>query len=249
MAVTRRDALVLVGAAAAFAGLNGLVRWHGSSVLAFEPAPGLPGFRRIAEEGGSISAASFLLSPSGPRGVLPKGAQLCQIAFAGDPGAVGTLTIASFSDFFCPYCRILDVDLRKIADADPRVSVVWHQVPLLGPSSRLAARGAMAAANQGAFARFQTRLLHTMFVPTRSYLQDFAQREGLDVPRFLADLDAPDTEARLAASLAAFDAFGFVGTPGMAVGRTLINGAISPARLRELVDIEIDLPAPTGCRE
>ena len=53
-----------------------------------------------------------------------------------------------------------------------------------------------------------------------------------------------DGFAELAQSMAAFRSFGFVGTPGIAVGRTLVNGVIAPRVLRRLVEIEIDGDGP-----
>ena len=58
---------------------------------------------------------------------------------------------------------------------------------------------------------------------------------------------APETQEQLARSASAFRAFGFVGTPGLVVGRTLVAGAISLRDLRALIELELGEDAPSAC--
>ncbi len=210
--------------------------------IAFEPVNDLDGFRRIAGQGISLGGAVLTVGQETDARLPPS--RICEVAFEGREQGPGRLVIASFSDFFCPYCRELEAELRRIAAADARVSIITHEVPLLGFASVMAAKGAIAADRQGAYEPYYARLIRTTFVPNRAYLEDFARGEALDVARFMDDLDADATQAQLADSLAAFRTFGFVGTPGLAVGGTLVNGVIAPRVLRQLVEMEIAADAP-----
>ena len=247
MALTRRNLIVLGGAALGYGALAGGYRlWPGTS-LAFEPVAEPAGFRRIAGQGVSLANAGLVGIDQGTRAPVPTGQGLCNVAFGGAQSGQGALAIASFSDFFCPYCRVLDMQLHDIVKDMPQVSTVWHQVPLLGRASQLAARGALAAMDQGAFDTYQARLTRTSFVPTPAYLRAFANETRLDTDRFMSTLNTAETQDQLARSAGAFRAFGFVGTPGLVVGRTLVAGVISPRDLRQLIDLELSEGPPPGC--
>ena len=237
---------MIVGAAGV--GLLGAVAWRfwPVSEIVFETVRSPAGFRRIA--GAGMSPFDAILSIGQENGGAKlEGDALCKVAFGGRAQVPGRLVIASFSDFFCPYCRVLEAELYQIAARDDRVVIVPHEVPLLGFASLMAAKGAIAAGRQGAYDAYYARLIRTSFVPNAAYMEDFARNEGLDVAQFKADLESKDTTRQLERSLAAFRSFGFVGTPGIVVGRTLVNGVIAPDVLRRLVDIELESGASDAC--
>lgn len=200
----------------------------------FEPVPGMPGFRRIA--GGATSGASpFVgLDRPGPRTEAPPD-DLCAALFGARP-AEGVVPIAMFTDYNCPYCRILTGTLNGIVErSDGAVRVRWHEWPLLGGASSLAARASLAADLQGAYAAFHDRLMRSRFVPTPAYVSDLARRAGIDAARLRADMDGPEVSRRLAETAALAGMFGFPGTPSLVVGRTVAVGAIGDGRLEALI--------------
>lgn len=231
--------------------MMGAVAGAGAAAFAFWPAPrlafdtqGVPeGFRRLADQGGGVTVALTGVS------VLPRqdplsAADLCALTFKGADTGAGVLAIAVFSDYFCPYCRVLDAEVEEIAAKDSRIALVRHEVPLLGRPSQMAARAAIAAARQGVGAPFRRRLLRTSFVPNPAYLRGIAEEEGLDPEMLIEDLDHPETDDVLTQSRRVFRAFGFPGTPGLVVGRTLVAGVISPRALRALIALELEGRGP-----
>lgn len=237
MSLSRRSILTLGGAAIGLGAIGGGfgLAWR-RTPLEFEEVLNPGGFRRLKTQSGGLSAFVGGVETS-PRPALGA-ARLCDVTFQGQAQGQGQVVIASFSDFFCPYCRVLDAQVHEIAGNDAAVTLVSHQVPLLGRSSLMAARGSIAAGNQGAYEAYFARLIRTTFVPNPAYLRDFAQGQGLDVARFEADFASGETDRMLEESAQAFRAFGFVGTPGLVVGRTLINGVIAPRDLRALIALE-----------
>jgi protein-disulfide isomerase len=206
----------------------------------FAAIPGLPGFRRL--DGGAVSAPARdpfagLRAPGDPPApeALPPGA-LCAALFGPAPVPQGTVPVASFSDYYCPYCR--DLTARLAARNDPGLRIVWHELPLLGDASAAAARAALAADRQGAYAALQARLFRARFQPTDAYLAEIGRSLGLDVPRLLADARGEEVARRLSASARAAATLGIGGTPALVVGRTLVTGAISDDRLDALIDRE-----------
>ena len=67
---------------------------------------------------------------------------------------------------------------------------------------------------------------------------------GLDVDRLARDMASPDVQADLDRTRALADIFGFVGTPGLVVGRTVLNGAIPYTLLRRIAEDESSIPVP-----
>ena len=214
--------------------------------LEFEDIDQPAGFRRI--RAGETSTGGFDpfagIDSAGPAEPAPSAVSavrqdICNALFEGWTPGSGTVPIASFSDYNCPICRITT---RRIAQAAPvqdgTARVTWHELPILGKTSVLAAKAALAADNQGAYAAFQDRLLRSAFQPTDGYIDALASDLDLDRGRLARDMESPDIEARIDRSLALRDLFGFRGTPAILVGRTVIEGDIGEATLSRLIELE-----------
>jgi protein-disulfide isomerase len=169
---------------------------------------------------------------------------LCSALFreARGPG----VRVASFSDYFCPYCRVLTQELAQ-REAAGRISVAWHELPLLSEASEVAAKAALAAERQGGYAAFHARLMRARFEPTPAYLAEIARSAGLEAERLLTDMDSVAVRAQLAESAAVAARFGFIGTPALVIGRTVVVGTVSPARLDQLIAAEAE-EGPGRCR-
>ena len=139
--------------------------------------------------------------------------------------------LAVFGDFFCPYCRILMARVRTMTD----VSVTWHELPLLGPSSVKAARAAEAARLQNGYLAFYDELTRSGFRPSDRYMSAVAGAAGLDGARLRADMDGPEVALRLAQSAAAATRLGFFATPALVIEHTAILGALPTWQLETLL--------------
>jgi len=209
----------------------------------FEAVAGVPGFRRIAggEISGNINPLAGLEAPGARTAAAAQEevrADICGALFGGTP-AQGVVPVASFSDYYCPFCRVLTQRLDEIERASGgSVRITWHEWPLLGSNSEFAARAALAADRQGAYAAFHKRLMRTSFVPTPEFLEALANDIGIDPVQMAADIRSAAVSDRLRTSAALSAVFGFRGTPALVVGRTVVTGAITDATLRALIDQE-----------
>lgn len=153
----------------------------------------------------------------------------------GDKGADAVLV--EFFDYRCPYCRTL-MEIIDQVRKKTRIRVIYKEWPILGTSSLLAARAALAAHNQGKYREFHTRLMQSRFIPTPAYIEDLARQFGMDLERLLHDMKAEETKRTLRRSSALAKSLNLVGTPALVVGRTIVRGAISRARLERLIEVE-----------
>ncbi|WP_299821648.1 DsbA family protein [uncultured Jannaschia sp.] len=209
----------------------------------FEPIERPAGFRRIA--GGDSSSGFDLFmglddapDPEMTATVERVERRICETLY-GSETEPGVVRVASFSDYNCPYCRALTIRLSKIeAASEGGVRIAWHELPLLGEASTMAAQAALAAKRQGAYVAFHKHLMRTPFGTTPEYLEVLAEDIGVDGARLLTDMASEDVRRELRESSALADIFAFVGTPALVVGRTVVQGEIGEARLRSLIERE-----------
>ena len=107
-----------------------------------------------------------------------------------------------------------------------------------GLRSELAARASVAAARQGKQQELRRRFMRTPLVAEEASVLRVAADIGLDVDRLARDMASPEVQADLDRTRALADIFGFVGTPGLVIGRTVLNGAIPYALLRRIAEDE-----------
>lgn len=206
----------------------------------FSSLPRAPGFRKIS--GGAVSGRSDpLIGLEVPPASVPiPDIPLCDMLFSQIAGAQA-LPVAYFSDYNCTYCRDLTPRLLAL-QAEGAISLAWHELPLLGPSSLVAARGALAAQMQDGLEDFHARLMQGRFLPTIDVMIRLAQESGLNEDQFAQDMKTPAIDTHLAVSKAAARQLGIWATPALVVGRTVVQGAIDQSRLRRLIRLETAEP-------
>ncbi len=161
----------------------------------------------------------------------------------GDHGA--KVTIVEFFDYRCPYCKVLAKILSQ-AQIKYRLRVVYKEWPILGKGSELAARAALAADKQDRYQEFHTELMSSGFIPTVGYIDNLVAGLGMDRLRLSRDMASNETTLALRRTSALAEELGFFCTPGLVVGRTIVQGAITRAELESLIEIEAssELPCP-----
>ncbi len=208
---------------------------------------GVPkGFRKVVTSGDGISAglSNPLIGlqdpnkPSRPAGFELTQANLDDVLF--DVRATpGIVRLAYFTDYNCPYCRVLGKELASLADApNGDVHISWRELPLLGETSLLGARAAIAAREQQAYLAFHKRLNTGVVRINRNYIEAISYDLSLDFQRLVRDMGSAKTDLKLAQATAVQSAFSVIGTPFLLIGRTAINGRVSPPLLRRLIELE-----------
>ncbi|MEM0948660.1 MAG: DsbA family protein [Pseudomonadota bacterium] len=227
----RRGVLVLGAAFLAVVGANEL--FNRPAPPDFEDVPGLPEFRMLRFGGVSGQVFDPFIGIDTLRAAVPRipDAQVCGTLFTHSGHGV---PVASFSDYFCPYCRVLTRELTTRAEAGD-ISVTWHELPLLGETSVMAARAALAADMQGAYLEIHNRLMRSRVVATDAYLENLAEGAGLNAARFVRDANSELVQNRIQTAQGLAERFGFYGTPALVVGRTAVLGSIPVDKLDRLI--------------
>ncbi|MDV7142986.1 DsbA family protein [Tropicimonas sp. TH_r6] len=254
MAIDRRLFLAGLGVAAVGAAAWKYVPRIFEAPLSFEAMADPEGFRKI--EGGKRSAAFdpfFGLSPDevDPGEAVTEATvrqDICGALYGGNTVPSGVVRIASFSDYYCPYCRVQTQKLARLEEnSSGGIEVVWHELPLLGETSDMAAKAALAAKRQGAYVLFHKRLMKSAFRPTPEYLRLLSKDIGIDHDQMAADMASASVEEELRTSAALARIFAFVGTPALVVGKTVIQGQISDRTIERLIELEREEGVSATC--
>ena len=131
------------------------------------------------------------------------------------------LTLVEYGEYECPFCaRATGVADELRARFGDQLRYVFRHLPLadVHPHAELASRAAVAAQAQGRFWE-----MHDLLFAHRDQLEledlaGYAAQLGLDLERFLRDLEHEDTAARVRDDVASAEASGARGTPTFFIG-------------------------------
>jgi len=247
----RRDLLIIGATVGVIFGLRAVPwdRYFGRGPT-YSAIAGLAPFRTL-KTSGQVSGASLALAglddpdeddPARRARMEAVKTDICGALFGTNLSA-GVVPIAYFSEFLCPYCRALERDLDEIlAEESGTVQLVQHELPIFGPASELAARASVAAARQGLQQPLRQRFMRTSLVADQRSVLAVAAGVGIDSARLARDMNSAEVQAELDRTRALADVFGFAGTPGLVIGRTVAEGAVPRSLLRRIIADELSLP-------
>ncbi len=152
---------------------------------------------------------------------------------AGNPK--GDVTLVEFYDPRCPYCRRMLPAIQALIQHDPKLRVVYKDIPVLGPASVMEARAILAAQRQGGYEKMQTALMSNPAQPTDALIRDTARSLGLDPARLATDMSSASVTHQIDANLALAHELKVEGTPVWIVGDDFIPGAVDQTALESAI--------------
>ena len=162
---------------------------------------------------------------------------------AGNPQ--GDITVVEFFDYNCGYCKRGLHDVIKLVESDPKVRVVFKELPILSKGSEEASRVAIAAGRQGKYWDVHKAMLEAKGVMNETNALAIASKLGLDIDKLKKDMASPDVEAEIKKSEALAKKMGVNGTPHFLVGDRSIPGA--PEDLYDQLEKHVTDLRKSGC--
>lgn len=162
---------------------------------------------------------------------------------AGNPN--GDITVVEFFDYNCGYCKRGLHDVIKLVDTDPKVRVVFKELPILSKGSEEASRVAIAAGKQGKYWDVHRAMLEAKGVMNEANALAIANKLGLDMDKLKKDMASPEVEAEIKKSEALAKKMGVNGTPHFLVGDRAIPGA--PEDLYDQLEKHVTELRKSGC--
>jgi protein-disulfide isomerase len=151
--------------------------------------------------------------------------------------ANGDVTIVEWFDYNCPYCRKLEPELRQVVHDDGKVRLIWKDWPILGPTSVVATRMALASRYQNKFVEAHEAMMGVSSKLTEPRIKELLSGAGIDMDRLNSDLGthAKAIDAVIKRNKAQAEAFGFDGTPSFIVGKFRVPGILTMAEFDQAI--------------
>jgi protein-disulfide isomerase len=151
--------------------------------------------------------------------------------------ATPKLTLVSFTDYNCSFCKQLDPMLEKIVQRYPDVAIVIKPLPFRGETSSLAARVALTTWREHPE---QFRALHEVLMSKKGYHTNATIEAA--VKKSGASAVTPDEKSMetLSLNLQLARVTGVQGTPATLVGDTMLAGAVPWETLEGLVKEKLE---------
>ena len=148
----------------------------------------------------------------------------------------GSVLLEEFGDYQCPPCGSLHPLIKTLkSEYGDRLKLAFYQFPLIAvhKNALTAAHAAIAAKQQGKFWEMHNMLYENQAAwselpDLRPVVTNFAIQLGLDVNRFVKDLDSPDIAAMVEADMQRGANFRVTSTPTLFInGQPVPNEKIS----------------------
>jgi protein-disulfide isomerase len=149
----------------------------------------------------------------------------------------GDVTIVEFFDYNCGYCKRVHPTVVKLLKSDGKIRYVFKEFPILGPSSILAARAALAAWNldQSKYEIFHTALMKSRGGLSEGKILRIAMKSGFDEAKLKTAMKDPKVEAAIQKNHSIAQALKITGTPAFIIGDQVIPGAIDIDTMKKII--------------
>lgn len=156
--------------------------------------------------------------------------------------------IEEFADYQCPTCASMHKTMKEINSLySGRIQFTYRNFPLtqIHKNAYEAAVAAEAAGQQGKFWAMQDQIFNNQQAwsnsnEARKIFEEYAQKIGLDIPKFQTDMAGLVTKTRVDADLARAKAIPVNSTPTIYINdRKLTLEQMSVSAMRQIIDAEL----------
>lgn len=149
----------------------------------------------------------------------------------------GDVTIVTFFDYNCPFCKRTVEPMNTVVRADGKVRVVYKDWPILSASSVYGAKLALAAGFQGKYSEAHHALMGLRRRSSEDEMRAAVAAAGVDLKRLEADARANSATitALLKRNNAQAEELGLQGTPAFLIDPFLIPAALDEAGFRQVI--------------
>jgi protein-disulfide isomerase len=149
------------------------------------------------------------------------------------------VNILEYGDYECPFCGKAYYVIDRLLKEDAAIlSYSFRNFPLINihPNALPAALAAEAAALQDKFWQMYTVLYENQSLLDGEYILAYAQKIGLDVKKFIRDMDADEVVSRVEEDLLSGEENGVNSTPTFFLNGELYTGPYDYGILSAVID-------------
>ncbi len=153
---------------------------------------------------------------------------------AWEGAADGDVTLVEFFDYACGYCRTSVADVNRLLAEDKKLKVVYHDMPVLGEQSLVAARASLALAKSGNFLKYH-KVIYGGGRPSDEGINAALTVAGANPVEIRAAGQGAEVEGQLTKIATVQRALNLTGTPSWIIGDRLIVGAVGYEELKSAI--------------
>lgn len=144
-------------------------------------------------------------------------------AWSGNPA--GDLTIVEYFDYNCGFCRASLPTIATLLKNDPKLRIVYRELPVLSEDSKVAARYSLIAARLGKFAQFHKAMYDGGPISDQSIAHALTVA-GIDPAKAKVAANDPSIDAEISNNYAVAKQLGMTGTPSWVIGDHVVSSAL-----------------------
>ena len=137
------------------------------------------------------------------------------LTVAGNPK--GDVTLVEFFDYQCGHCVSMGPIIHTLIKENANLRVVFKEFPIFGKESEQAARGAIVAAMQGKYMKFQNKLFKVGKRLDEPTILEVAKKVGLNMTTFKTDMESQAVTDVLDSNHKLAEAIHLMGTPAFII--------------------------------
>jgi len=143
--------------------------------------------------------------------------------------------IIEFLDYNCGYCKKSLDAIITLLESNLNLKVSFRDYPILSPSSRLAAKAALASKYQNKYFELHSALLNARGNLTEEKIYKMAENINLDLEKLKHDMEDPNIELIIQNNEALARKLNIRGTPTFIINGKLYAGALELDKLKALI--------------
>tara|TARA_B110000003_G_scaffold261505_1_gene283305 strand:+ start:171 stop:761 length:591 start_codon:yes stop_codon:yes gene_type:complete len=147
----------------------------------------------------------------------------------------GKKVIIEFFDYNCGYCKRSFPELMELILNDSDIKVILKELPVLGESSILASKYAIAAQKQNKYFEMHKELINFSGQISTNDIKNISKTIGINFEQLKTDMNHDETILLIKENYRLADLIGVRGTPAFIINKKLIPGAIGKNEMVKLL--------------
>jgi len=148
----------------------------------------------------------------------------------------GDVVMIEFFDYNCGYCKKVLPSVQALVEEDKNLKVIFKDLPILGPTSEIAAKWALAAQKQQKYFPFHLAMMEHQGPINDDVLVKAAKAADLDIDRVRKDIDTTDVLLQVERNRSLASQMGLGGTPAFIINDIVVPGAISKDDMKAKIE-------------
>ena len=144
--------------------------------------------------------------------------------------------IIEFFDYNCGYCKKSMDAVTELLRTEYDLKISFRDYPILSPSSRVAAKAALAAKEQGKYFIFHSALMNMQGNLNDEKIYSLALNLDIDIKKLKIDMKKPVIEEIINKNEILAKKLNIRGTPTFIINGKLYAGALDLTKLRQIIN-------------